>query len=77
MPNKIRQWTPEEDAALRSYPAKSISHFILELKTSGGCIKRRLLELGIQVRKPGRPSKALPPRKETDFGTDIYGTPGR
>ncbi len=71
MPRQKRQWTPEEDAAIRSYPAKGIARLALELKTSADCIKRRLVEFGLQIRKPGRPG-SLPPRKEADFGSDIY-----
>lgn len=77
MANKKREWTPEEDAAIRSYPEKGIHQLSRELKTSDICVKRRLGELGIPIRKPGRPKPhSLPARSESDFGSDqhYYGT---
>lgn len=75
MARPTRQWTPEEDAALRSYPAKGLSRLALEMRASEICIRRRLIELGVPIRTPGRP-KSLPLRSESDFGSDehYYGT---
>ncbi len=71
-----RQWTAEEDAVLALYPSKNFATLALELRAGIHCIRRRLVELGIQIRKPNRPARTLPKRKESDFGSDehYYGT---